>query len=488
MPDTASVPRPGFAAFCQRHYRVLAAAVLALAAFNLLYRLGSEVVIEWDESLYAISATEIVSSGHWIGVTFLGHLDYYNAKPPLNVWLIALSFKAFGASLLSLRLASVASAWLTVAVLMWWTRRAVTEAASLAAGLVLSTSFGFLYVHAARNANTDAMFALLILLAVVVLWAAHDRPWLRMFLGPILAATFLLRGMGVLMPLAIVGVAEVTRRRAPRERWRPLAAAAALFVVPAGAWAIARWSLDQWQFFEPLFSYDFVARTFGSIEGHQGGPLYYLNVLQKDAYEWLFAGALAWILFPLPWARVRAGVRSWFRPGGPTEVSAWAGATLLIPTLMRTKVAWYLNPFFPVFAAGVGWLVANGLSQPEIGGRARRNRAILAVAVVAAFAVAEGKLVWYSFHYRDLGHTVQGLLLGERDRLAGHGVYRVHWDNADFFVTRLVGADGRVAPDVDAFLRTSRPGDFYLSSQDETCPNLALVRSDGDLRIYQRQN
>ncbi len=44
-------------------------------------------------------------------------IDYYNSKPPLNVWLIALAFKLFGANLVSLRLVSVVSAWLTVAVL-----------------------------------------------------------------------------------------------------------------------------------------------------------------------------------------------------------------------------------------------------------------------------------------------------------------------------------------------------------------------------------
>ena len=46
----------------------------------------------WDESLFAITAGEMVDSGDWIGTTFLGTLDYYNSKPPLNVWLITLAF------------------------------------------------------------------------------------------------------------------------------------------------------------------------------------------------------------------------------------------------------------------------------------------------------------------------------------------------------------------------------------------------------------
>ena len=97
--------------------------MLALAAFNLFFRLGAEIVSEWDESIYALTAAEMFASGDWIGTTFNGALDYYNTKPPLQVWLITLSFKAFGVGLVPLRLVSAVAAWLTVGVLMWWARR-----------------------------------------------------------------------------------------------------------------------------------------------------------------------------------------------------------------------------------------------------------------------------------------------------------------------------------------------------------------------------
>src|SRR4029450_6625919 len=82
----------------------LAGAVLAIAAFNLAFRIGNELVQVWDESLFAITAEEMAASGDWIGTTFLGSLDYYNSKPPLHVWLVALSFKVFGPGLGALRL------------------------------------------------------------------------------------------------------------------------------------------------------------------------------------------------------------------------------------------------------------------------------------------------------------------------------------------------------------------------------------------------
>ena len=80
-------------------------------------------------------------------------------------------------------------------MLQLWVRRAVSPVIALLASLILATSFGFLYDHSGRNANTDALFTLLVLLTVVTLWAADQRLWRLVWLGPISAACFLLRGM-----------------------------------------------------------------------------------------------------------------------------------------------------------------------------------------------------------------------------------------------------------------------------------------------------
>ena len=196
-----------------RRYAAFAAAVLALAAFNLFFRLGAEIVSEWDESIYALTAAEMLASGDWIGTTFNGALDYYNTKPPLQVWLITLSFKVFGVGLVPLRLVSALAAWLTVGALMWWARRLAGAAVSLLSGVVLATCFAFLHEHAGRSANTDALFTLLMLLSVVAIWAADARGrWHVAWIGPIVAAAFLLRGMAILMPRA-------AGRHRPGVRW-----------------------------------------------------------------------------------------------------------------------------------------------------------------------------------------------------------------------------------------------------------------------------
>src|SRR5689334_24951119 len=123
MQLVAGHPR-GVGGFLIRHYRPLSLGVLALALFNLTFRIGRESVGEWDESLYALTAWEMLRSDSYVATTFHGVLDYYNSKPPLNVWLVATSFSVFGVNLTALRVWSVLAGWLAVWTVQRWTRAA----------------------------------------------------------------------------------------------------------------------------------------------------------------------------------------------------------------------------------------------------------------------------------------------------------------------------------------------------------------------------
>jgi hypothetical protein len=110
-----------------------------------------------------------------------------------------------------------------------------------------------------------------------------------------------------------------------------------------------------------MFHYDFVARAATVLEGHTGSLLYYPNNLQKDHYEWLIAAVVAVVLFPLSRERFRALLPELAGNSYAQAIAgAWLGVTVLIPTMMQTKVAWYLNPFYPLFALLVGRTFAQG--------------------------------------------------------------------------------------------------------------------------------
>ena len=466
----------------------LYAAVCLLALFNVTFQLHRQPVQEWDESLYATSAWEMLQSGKWVAHTFRGELDYYNTKPPLNFWLIALSFKAFGASLVSLRLASAAATLLTVAVVLWWARRRFGDATALFGGLVLASMFAFFYVHSGRTANTDALNTLLIVLAVVTVSEAQESRWRLLWLGPIFAAVFLLRGMAVLLPALVALSSLAWSRQLRKDRLVPLAAALLLCAVPIGAWMLARWNIDGWQFIGRLFWYDFVARSTRNIEDHPGSVLYYFNVLQKHHYDWLVAALAAWLLYPVSRGQLRDIAGSLRRGSGTVPlVAAWGLVAFGVPTLMSTKLAWYLHPFYPVFAIAVGAVLAHAAARASSAGGARWRWLTLVGVIVLAVGVAEGRMVWYRHNYRDLDRTLQGLLLGEREAIRGRQVFADRWDRAHIFVLEaIVGGHRRLAPDLADFLRDSGPGDYFFSRRPLQHDAVVIVRSNRHGHLYRR--
>jgi 4-amino-4-deoxy-L-arabinose transferase-like glycosyltransferase len=458
--------------------------VLAVAAFNLAFRIGNELVQVWDESLFAITAGEMVASNHWIGTTFLGALDYYNSKPPLQVWLVALSFKAFGAGLVSLRLPAMISAWATVALLVWWAHRCFGRAVAVVAGLVLATCYGFLYVHSGRSGNADSLMTLLVLLTVVTLWAARDRPWRRVWLGPIIGLVFMAKGMGILMPsIVIVGV-EAGQLRSWRSRlWPHLAAVAAAAAIVA-PWAIARWQLDQWRFFDALFFQDFVARASTVLDGHEESFFYYFYFLQKHQYDWLVAAAFAFVCLPNRWTRLRSLVSS---ADGDRRMAtltlSWFAATFVLPTVAVTKLGWYINSFYPLFALAVAWLLVEAWNATA-DAYPRRATAIATVAVIAV-VVAEAKLAWHSYALLDLHRSAQSLVLSQNAALNGRRIYASEWPYADRFVVRTVHGQCEIAADITEFLAAGGPQDLWLGPPAHD-PRVVPIVSTGRQTLYRR--
>ena len=480
--------RPG-AAVVDRHYTALFVAVLAMAAFNLWFRIGAELVSEWDESLYATTAAEMVLRTDWIGTTFQGALDYYNTKPPLNVWLIALAFKTFGHNLVALRLASTTAAWLSVAVLMLWTRRTWNPTVSIASGAVLATCFAYLHEHAGRSANTDALFTLLVLLVVVALWAAITRSATHLvWIGPLAAAAFLLRGMGVMMPLAIVGLVTVAGGWTRIRGWAaPGAVAALLGAVPVAAWAVARYQLDQWEFLSRVFWYDFVAHSATALEGHAHGPLFYLDILQKHQFDWIDCGGRRGPAVPgrapggthdggpqpVAWPRARRPAR---RVGDRDVPPADADAdeTAVVPQHVLSAVRGPRRA-----AAG-----PRRLARGRIGGLAPADARVGGDPDVRRRR-DEAPLVFYQ--YRDLTRTDQAVMLSHRTRLAGQRLYRDRLDAAGAFVARsIVGAEPHHAADLAAFLAESQANDYFLTSEELTHPDIEFIGSAGGFRLYRR--
>ncbi len=457
---------------------VLAALAFVLATLHLTVRLDREMVDVWDESIYATSALEMRASRAWAVTTFQGAVDYFNSKPPLNVWLIVGAFDLFGVGLVPLRLPAALAAWLTILVVFRWTRQVSGRAQAALAALVLATTYPFLYVHAGRTANTDAPLALVVTLVFVVLWRARTDARAAVWLGPLAAAALMLKGpgaLGFIVPmLAADGAARWRSGSFDRVWLRRLFTGGLLGALPVVAWAIARWQSDGWTFLTRLVAHDVLNRATTGIEGHAEPLHYYLLVLLRHHYDWLTVTVVALAVAPVVLRRAWAWMGRDADLHARLLVAGWLAGTVLVPTLVPTKLAWYLTPFYPGAAVLTGLAVHTAWQALREAGHRGRAHAVVAM-TVAAVLVVEGRLVYRSVVMLDLDRSAQGLLIAHADLVRGARVFATACPYPEAFLARVAGGTCVPAADVATARRAAVAGDLWLDAATADVPGLAVI-------------
>ena len=163
-------------------------------------------VEDWDEARRGINAFHMLCSGDYWNYSFLGETDTFNTKPPLFVWLLALSFKWFGVGVWQLRLPSLIALGAQLFYLLWWlTANRGLRLSLLTVGAVIAVN-GIIGYHVALSGDTDMLFVLCLtvfcLESFLYLETGHTTRGIVAVIA--LGAAFLTKGVAV--ALIIPGV------------------------------------------------------------------------------------------------------------------------------------------------------------------------------------------------------------------------------------------------------------------------------------------
>lgn len=304
---------------------------MLLACVVLLPLLGHNRLTDWDEGVYAgisramLGGTWLVP--HWNGAPWL-------EKPPLELWLTALSFKLFGVSEFTARLVSACSGVALVGLLHGWLALRCSRLAAWLSSVFLLASFGFL--HAARVGEMDVLLALGCMLALIGLAEVpgSDRAWYLFWAG--CAIALMTKGAAsVTLFLTLAFAAAWHPMLFRRMRWN-FCCGCALFllaVIPWHAYMLHRFGSS---FTAEYLGLHVLARATTQLDGHRTHWWFYLRVLLVSAAPFV-------LVYPVALAGA-------LRKPALRVFAVFSLVMLLLFSLVQTRLPHYIVPFYPVLA------------------------------------------------------------------------------------------------------------------------------------------
>ena len=317
-------------------------AMAAYGAFNDISFSG--IIIEWDEARHGVNAYEMLKSGNLIVNTYKYSPDYWNVKPPLSMWQIALAYKIFGYSTFSLRFFSALYLPLIVFISMLVLKKYV--------GLVCSVVTGFLFAitgprfpHLFKSGDPDALFVFMSFLACIFLYVAYkEKVYYLIGAGLCTAFAFLAKSMHVISLFAVIVIYLIFVLNKHEFTFKQLVLYLLVpMALPVAIWAALRASYDGFEFFKQIFLLDVFNRVTTVVENHTGGVLFYIQVLNNVLGGFMFLGITLLIFLGFtvdpPQKVVKKSDYAFLIIFGTMAL-----APFIIFTLSTTKIGWYVFP------------------------------------------------------------------------------------------------------------------------------------------------
>ncbi|QDG70970.1 glycosyltransferase family 39 protein [Janthinobacterium tructae] len=324
--------------------RLLMWSLLGIFIVVTLYALGVRTLVPPDEGRYAEMAREMFVTGDWI-TTRLNGIKYFE-KPPLQTWMNALSFAAFGLGEWQARLWTGLCGIIGVCMTAYAGKKVFGPRVGLYAGLVLASSL-FWLASGQINSLDMGLSGMMTIVLMSLLIAQRDeaapaerRNWMLLCWAGMALAVLAKGLIGVVLPGAVLVLYSLCARD-----WRiwtrlHLVKGLLVFFAIATPWfvLVALRNPEQPHFF---FIHEHFQRFL--MKGHKReGAWYYFLVL-------LIPGILPWIgVLPQSLAAAFKRQEGTFQPR--LMVLIWALFITFFFSYSTSKLPGYIVPIFPALA------------------------------------------------------------------------------------------------------------------------------------------
>lgn len=390
--------------------------LLILCGIFFFFRLGSFPLLGPDEPRYGQVAREMLTRLDVITPTLGGHP--WLEKPVLLYWLMMLSMSLLGVTEWAARLPSALLAALATMIVYDTGRRVISAQYGFLSGLALSVSLMFAVF--AHGATTDMPLAATMTLGLCCFFVFETRAARRPHRWLLAAyawfgAALLAKGLvGVVLPLAIIGVYWLLTHQWKRWREARWLAGLLMLLAVASTWYVPVIARHGWTFINEFFISHHLERFTSNKFNHPGPIYYFIPVILIGVFP--FTTFLVAALMRLRWSLCHSeDVRDRLR----CFAAVWVFLPLLFFSFSGSKLPGYILPVIPAAA----FLIADELQRLLT---ADVDRAGSVAAKLAAAFVMTMSVVGFFFAEKELplsgkGHLIM-LFIG-----LGTGAVALYW-------------------------------------------------------------
>lgn len=312
------------------------------------YALSARTLVPTDEGRYAEMGREMVVTNDWITPRLNG-IKYFE-KPPLQTWMNAATFKAFGFGEWQARLWTGLCGLLGIALVALAGRRLYGGAVAFSAATVLASSFLWAALGHVNTLDMGLAGMMTVSLCSLLIAQRNDaapaerRNWmLACWAGMALAV--LSKGLiGIVLPGAVLVLYTVLARDWAIWRRLHLLAGLLLFFAITVPWFVLV-SLRNPEFAWFFFVHEHLQRFTSNVH-HRAGPLFYfVPILALGLMPWL--GTL-----PQAMWNARRDSAAGFQP--KILLGTWAVFIFVFFSVSGSKLPSYILPIFPALALLIG--------------------------------------------------------------------------------------------------------------------------------------